>query len=595
MIRCNNKEIELPINTTTTPLGLIDSAANVLFESTQPPASILLESFTQLGLERRIRNYEHVRDIMNSWDHDAQNSLYLVPSSIEGADDDLDVKCVRKERPTDASVHVYYSQKPGKWDKRWITLKSDGQVQIAKNEGAEASNICHLSDYDIYIPTRRQLSKRIRPPKRLCFAVKSQQKSSIFLSTANFVHFFATNDKKVAASWYSAVHGWRSWYLVTVMGQGKTSDKSDVSVLGCSHQITGSGITPGAARQTKAPSAQSTPYQIGSLSQFRSDNCSADRPDTVSSEAMPSTSKASHAHYMTIRGKGPPLPTFPMECLQDAMVGESTGQTQASLPVRGLPPSAPNGTTFAPTGLLGRSYSHRQKTQLEREVTYNANKPATPLTGLLGGHSDQSTRASMDTDERQTLNLAATARSARKGSIVRKRVASQLPNPRPLIDLTLKYQEAQQHTQRGHGVIPHQIPVGGLVDIATSPELPLPGPLALALRRPGTSNGEGPLLQRTSATRPSLDTTRSSVKEHVDAFTGGLLAKAGGSQGGTGKGRGLVTGDRHAKGPMLDVSEKSQFVPGSLLAHVEHTTGSGGPVIERAKRSEVNMAVGEGL
>jgi hypothetical protein len=127
------------------------------------------------------------------------------------------------------------------------------------------SSICHMSDFDIYIPTQRQLSKRIKPPKKWCFAVKSQQKSAIFLSTANFVHFFATNDKKLAAAWYSAVQGWRSWYLVNVMGKGHSkSDKTDANATAASYQGPASGAGLQRPRHQNKPSTDSTPYQIGS-------------------------------------------------------------------------------------------------------------------------------------------------------------------------------------------------------------------------------------------------------------------------------------------------------------------------------------------
>ena len=601
LVRCNSSEIELPVNTTTTPLDLVVSAASLFSNSIQPSTSILLESFTQLGLERRIRKYEHVRDILNSWDHDAQNSLDLVPSATVGEHEDLEVKYVPKERPPDASVYVYYSQKPGKWDKRWVTLKSDGQVQVAKKDGAEASNICHLSDFDIYVPTRRQLSKRIRPPKRLCFAVKSQQKSSIFLSAVNFVHFFATNDKKVAAAWYSAVQGWRSWYLVNVMGQGTRSDKPDDSVLACTDHVTGSGVISETTRHRKTPSTGATSHEIGSFkpllppTHFQSDNVPTSSPYNSSTAADLPTSKALHVREMLIRGNGGRPVSYPKQRDQDTMVGDPISHTQSSSPGRDLPPQAVQGTTFAPTGLLGRTYSHRQRAPFERQIASNPTNTANAVTSLLGGASDQSMSASRDTGEKPTFNRTATTRSARKAPTGPKHVASQHQNSKPLIDLTPEYREAPQHTRRGRGLIPNQIPPGGLVDIATSPEIPISIPPAIAWRRPGTSLEEGPLLQRTSAARPSVDTARSSVKEDVDAFTGGLLAKTASSQGGTGKGRGLVTGDRHAKGPMLDFSERSRFVRGSLLAHVEQNTGSGGPVIEREKRVEVNMAIGEAL
>ena len=89
-----------------------------------------------------------------------------------------------------------------------------------------------------------------------------------------------------------------------------------------------------------------------------------------------------------------------------------------------------------------------------------------------------------------------------------------------------------------------------------------------------------------------------SPEKPVPAFIeGGLLSDNLHSQGGTGTGRGIMTGSRTAKEPMLDVAEQSEFAKGSLLERVEREQGRGaeGPVIEREKRREVDVKVGEGV
>lgn len=596
-IKYQDSLVTLPIKPSTTADDLISSAASVLSQGFQPQDSSLLESFAPVGLERPIRRYEHIRDVMNSWDHDAQNNLLLVPSGTLGDHKDLAVKSVSKDQPGDTSVYVYYSQKPGTWDKRWITLRSNGQVQIAKRPGGETSNICHMSDYDIYIPTRRNLSKKIKPPKKLCFAVKSQQKSAIFLSTANFVHFFATNDKKLAAAWYSAVQGWRSWYLVNVMGQGHNkSHKLDANT------ITSDEAHANASHRTN-PSTDSTPYQFGSSMPLVGDHAQLkvsadDHPPTFTPADSLVTAKQVHTRKMSGRERGAPPVSFPRKLTKDAVSGESTTRSRGPSLFQGAPPQEVESMTFAPKGLLGRTYSQRQKAQREREIASNSSKASPFFAGLLAGEPDSPVRASIDQGERPAVGRKTSIRSVTKDSASPTRTTSQYQKPKPLVDLTPAFKEAPQHTRKGRGVIPEYIPPGGLVDIATSPEVPISIPPATTWRRPGNGNGatEGVMPRRTRTIRASADTARSSEKEEAEPFTGGLLARTGGSQGGSGKGRGLATGDRNAKGPpMLDVSEKSRFAPGSLLAHVERHNGSGGPVIEREKRLEVDMAVGEGM
>src|ERR1700709_1179517 len=93
-----------------------------------PSTAILLESYTQLGLERRVRRYEHIRDIMNSWDRDTQNALILQNSDSPKFDTDLEAASVPKDPPPDVTVYLYHSQKPGRWHKCYVTLLASGQM-----------------------------------------------------------------------------------------------------------------------------------------------------------------------------------------------------------------------------------------------------------------------------------------------------------------------------------------------------------------------------------------------------------------------------------------------------------------------------------
>ena len=228
VVKYNESVISLPITPTTTPGELLNSALTSVSSPFDPQKSVLLESFTQLGLERPLRRYEHVRDVMNSWDYDTQNHLIVMTASANTlSSGDLDPGVLSKQ-PGGTSLYMHHSQRPGKWDKRWVSLREDGQISISKREdGSESSHICHLSDFDIYQPTQRQM-KRLRPPRKICFAIKSQQKSAMFLNGANFVHFFATSDGPPTETWYSAVRTWRSWYLVNVLGEGQEQEDSQL-------------------------------------------------------------------------------------------------------------------------------------------------------------------------------------------------------------------------------------------------------------------------------------------------------------------------------------------------------------------------------
>ncbi|OAF54626.1 hypothetical protein VC83_08842 [Pseudogymnoascus destructans] len=233
LIRFKQASINLPVTPTTTAQELIYSATNILSGSVTPDSAILRESYASAGVERRIRRYEHVRDIMNSWDRDTQNALVLSGSDSPRHDTDLWPHTAPRRRPDQFSAQLQHSHKPGRWIKSYITLLPSGQLYAHRKSGGKLTDkdalaLCHISDFDVYVPIASHLRK-LAPPKKHCCAIKSQQKATMFLSAENFVHFFCTDDAFTADAFQSAVQRWRSWYLVSTMARAATTKTSPTS------------------------------------------------------------------------------------------------------------------------------------------------------------------------------------------------------------------------------------------------------------------------------------------------------------------------------------------------------------------------------
>ena len=490
----------LPVTPSTTPLDIMRSAADHLAEPIDMDSTVLLESFKQLGLERPLRRYEHVRDVLNSWDSDTQNALIIEPSPTGGGDNLLDLHSVSRSQPGDTSVYIHYSQRPGHWDKRWVTLRSDGQMLISKREGGETANICHISDFDIYLPTARQLAKRIRPPRKICFAIKSQQKSSMFLSTANFVHFFSTSDKTLAASWYKAVLQWRSWYLVNVMGEGENGTRG-------SHEVPTKLVSEEVPDpESSKPEGQCRPPEPPS--QFKSSITASALVNDNTGHVVPFRSPIS-GHIVT-EGNADDMPFHRRSQIQTPQFRKPTKDSNIGAAPWEHGPSFVQGEwqeepePFAITGLLGRTYTQRQKAQREREKAPN-------------GGQDQPA-ATPNLNPPKALN----------------RTLSQRPKPKPLIDLSPRYREPPQHAKKGRGVVLEQIPAGGLVEVANTPCDAIPIPPSTTWRRPTSKGGDEPSTGRSKPVRrdhssgaPSGSRQASTSPGKRDlAFTGGLLASS---------------------------------------------------------------------
>ncbi|KAI0429499.1 hypothetical protein F5Y09DRAFT_258030 [Xylaria sp. FL1042] len=239
-VRCRHNTCSLPITPETTTVDIIAQISNRMGYDIDMSSGkcLVIEQYGVLGLERRLRRYERIRDVMNSWDSDEQNRLAVTFSDPNDKHEDLDVSAIinREEGTLGCQLHMYHSNRPGKWNKRWITLLESGQIICAKKPNAkstdkDAASLCHLSDYDIYTPTESQMRRHIKPPKRFCYAIKSQHKTTIFLNTENYVQYFSTDDPQVAHEFKQKAHGWRSWYLVDRNPEACKNQSSAVTKL----------------------------------------------------------------------------------------------------------------------------------------------------------------------------------------------------------------------------------------------------------------------------------------------------------------------------------------------------------------------------
>lgn len=596
LVECGKSKILFPVTPSTTSVDIIRSASVCMAERIDPKSAVLIESFGSVGIQRPLRRYEHVRDVMNSWDSDRQNNLILVDPGTGSSEAELSVAGAPKSKPQDQSWFFSFSQKVGKWDKRYITLRSDGQITVQKDpdKSKDATNVCHLSDFDIYTPTQEKVRRKIKPPKKICFAIKSQQKTSVFESTHNFVHFFSTNDRQTADDFYATVQGWRSWYLVHVMGEGRKPKSPEITGPLLEKEV-------GASNVHRAGNSMDSGYQLGTFKPLI-DVDQFDRPSTNNrvDQAPTATSggftKSSNQFDTTVsperrtsrRRQNPPASIGNRAVLGDdeplvkLTRQSSTDKRRSSLDQK---------EEFLATGLLGRGYSHRQKDHGPRE-----SQKANPFTNgrnlLSSGYDDKeedtSGRRSSDLAPKRTHSTRAqhAHKTTNSGDLYRSNSRAK-DAPKPLVDLTPQYREPPQHAKKGRGYNPDALGSGALIENATSPEDPLGVPPSTDWRNRNTSGANATHARSNSLSR-NAPTSRSVRRPAENAFTGeGLLAGAQGQSGwgGGNRGRGVMDGS-HAKGPMVDLSERSQFAQGSLLNKVEREKGIPAPIIDRSREDD---------
>lgn len=355
-VRCLSSTINLPVTAETSPVDIIYAAANFTTHQIDPASCILVECYVVFGLERRLRRYERIRDIMNSWDRDQQNTLLIMP--LDGSEDisELDMSSVRRteEAPQGFTMHLYHSSRPGKWSKRWVTLMENGQIFACKKADGKASDkesqsLAHLSDFDIYNPRESEMKRHLKPPKRFCYAIKSQQKTAVFSNnTENFVHFFSTDDAAVARRFQEMVHAWRSWYLVNKQVDLRKKDRALPPTPQSSRKS--SGVSRSATHR-KQESTEEKPYMLGQFKPLM-DMDPFDKP-------MEEFGKAFEEEARAVQEK--------VRAEQDQLAQRQRSKTLTKPQIQPLqmqmPPTPKSPQEFSSGGLLGDGYEKRKQVQ----------------------------------------------------------------------------------------------------------------------------------------------------------------------------------------------------------------------------------------
>jgi hypothetical protein len=539
LVKYGDATANLTVTPSTQVRDLLLDAAAHLSRDIDADRFILMESFSQVGLERPLRRYEHIREVMNSWSHDSENQFIIIPPSSVEALAQLDAAHAPAEQPAPVTVHIYHSQRPRKWDKRYVTLRADGQVTISKKDNTEQTNICHLSDFDIYFPSARALNKDVKPPKKLCFAIKSLQKSSMFLSTENFLHFFSTSDKVLADQWYRSVQKWRSWYLV--------------NKIGACHKAKVEAPLKRSGTKRSTHQSRSVHHDIPLLER----EGSIDLPKRGSfDQQRPTSSKDRVTRKKTQREHAPLPSSYPHALALDTDVDGPFTDKEAL--VSGISPEEVEASTFSPSGLLGRKYTQRQTAMRERdEREKRTNQEAFTGNGLMNAPSPL-----YDSNPNSRTNTM--TRAPDPSAFARTQSLSQ----KPLIDLTPVYAEPPQHSRKGKGHGVKVQPGMQLIDGATGPELtqgaiPIP---------PSTSWRRTDVPQRRNTARsvrpPNPYTSPTDGTPLPTNFTPNSLLAHSASTASPRKqrtGHGVATGDRNATKPLLDIAPENPFADGSLL------------------------------
>ncbi|SCZ90547.1 BZ3500_MvSof-1268-A1-R1_Chr1-3g02056 [Microbotryum saponariae] len=146
----------------------------------------LWEVCKQLGLERPIREYELVADVLKTWEHES-NYLCLRPQPLVPRGDTVQLELPNR-----------------KWTKRYVEVR-DGIVTHAKSEKAKDSSLlCRLATSEIFY-VMSSTSQARKAPKPFCFALKSKLPRAQFEDEGEYCHFVSVKTNDELAMWMKTI------------------------------------------------------------------------------------------------------------------------------------------------------------------------------------------------------------------------------------------------------------------------------------------------------------------------------------------------------------------------------------------------------
>lgn len=551
-------EIELHIDKhgpMAIPILNTTDAAEVIQNVRPGHARCIVESWPSLGIQRPIRYFEPLSDIVSTWDFGASSCLRLGKNiwgeSLRRLED-----FPTSEPPSGEALFYYYVTADRKWSKRTVSVEN-GALKVLKKDRPYDKDYVHtinLENFDIYTFVEPfSPNSKLRCPTRYCFALKSQHKQSLFGKNTVFAHYFAIENDANFARWYGLIRDVKTRLI--------------------------------AEKKCIAPWMDNTEELQGPHSNVSGGPCGTSTSPT----------------------RGPRLPK-PLLSPEDLMQPASKVETQPSKSIKrsntvaGSKPAsvAPpiREDVFIPGGLLGAEYEEKKRLAL---MQFKEERVKDPLfqskstamrnfTQQQNGHRDLSPIGS------RSRRPSSSSQGSEAPNLQHRGITTSHRPSTPRRPSTSGDKDQQAGTLISFGTdeintrLPHhKQPTRGRARTVSEKEAQESGGLISFV---GGRTGEEPhsLPQASLVRRPTTAKPRKlslSPDEVVTPFTGrGLLAGNIHGAGSAIHGHGIKTSrDAMSKRgeiqPLMEIGQRSLFLPGSLLERREREMGPTGPIIDR--------------
>ena len=167
---------------------------------------VVFDCSAQLGIERPLREYEVITDVVNVRAHPRTDFFLIKRTELSPY---LSIRSVPGSSPAIAGW-VYVQDRKKKWNKRWLELRDHGLYHAKNEKGKDETAICQISTFDVYLVD----SAAIKMPKANGFALRSQDPITMFEKPEqDYMHYFCLTDPAAHRDWVRSILNARTYIL----------------------------------------------------------------------------------------------------------------------------------------------------------------------------------------------------------------------------------------------------------------------------------------------------------------------------------------------------------------------------------------------
>ncbi|CAG8627840.1 1932_t:CDS:2, partial [Dentiscutata heterogama] len=192
------KHKEISISSTMTALDVLNFFRNNDVISNDDVWA-LFEIANDFHIERPLRDWECLSKVMGTWESEKTNLFTLKKYSHRSS---LTLQASAFDNavpPMFGWLHLEI--KKNKWKKRYCQVKDGALYHSKDTKGTNEVLLCSMISFDVYTCTQL----RRRQPTKFGFALKSQDKISLFENPDDYIHFLCADNSEKNNDWVLSI------------------------------------------------------------------------------------------------------------------------------------------------------------------------------------------------------------------------------------------------------------------------------------------------------------------------------------------------------------------------------------------------------